>query len=253
MKNLPNYLTASNLICGCIAIVYILSASPYVSETSNWIVLRDNNMLLGAVFIVIAALFDLLDGAAARGLKIYSPIGKYLDSLADVVSFGVAPAMIVYRGLWESMMNKPNSLDISMIWLAPAFLIAVGAAWRLATYDAKGDKYEHFLGLPVPSTGLFIASIPLMYAFGQPPAIIEKVLASPIFWYAIIALFTFLMNSKIEFTKSRNFFLPFTGRLSMIILIIVVLTLLVFMREFAIPVLIFGYIFVHFVRWLIKP
>ncbi len=253
MKNLPNYLTITNLICGCIAITYIMSASPYVSETSHWIVLRDNNMLWGAAFIIIAAVFDLLDGAAARGLKIYSPIGKYLDSLADVVSFGVAPSMIVYRGLWQSMINRPNSLDISMIWMVPAFFIAAGAAWRLATYDYIGDQHQKFLGLPVPTTGIFIASIPLMYALGQPPVFVEKMIASPIFWYLLIFAFTFLMNSKIEFTKSRNFFLPFTGTINLIIIGIALLTLVVFFREFTIPTLLFGYIFIHLIRWLIKP
>ncbi len=253
MKNLPNYLTASNLLCGCIAIVLILSANPYVSETSRWIVLRDNDVMMGSCFIILAAVFDLLDGAAARGLKIYSPIGKYLDSLADVVSFGVAPSMIVYRGLWESFMNKPDSLDISMVWMAPAFLIAIGAAWRLATYDAHGDQHEHFLGLPVPATGLFIASIPLIYAFGEPPVLIDRILLSPIFWYILILVLTYLMNSKIEFTKSSALFIPFTGKYNIIILALVIVTFVAFFREYAIAVLIFTYVFVHFVRWIIRP
>ncbi len=253
MKNLPNYLTAANLLCGCIAIVLIVGADPYVSETSRWIILQDQEVMMGSVFILVAALFDLLDGAAARGLQIFSPIGKYLDSLADVVSFGVAPSMIVYRGLWESFMNRPDSLDISMVWLVPAFFIAVGAAWRLATYDAIGDQHEKFLGLPVPSTGLFIASIPLIYAFGQPPSFIDAAILSPIFWYVIIFLFTYLMNSKVEFTKSRNLFIPFTGKYNLFILILFGLILVVFFGEFAIPIAIFTYIFVHFMRWLIKP
>ncbi len=253
MKNLPNYLTASNLFCGCVAIVLILTSDPYVSESGRWIVLTKPQVIYGSVFILLAAVFDMLDGLAARKLNLYSPMGKYLDSLADVVSFGVAPAMIVYRGLWASFMNKPNALDVNMIWLSFAFLIAVGAAWRLAKYDAYDEGGEFFAGLPVPTVGLFIASIPLMYLLGEPPAFVTSALNSPWFWYLIIFLFTYLMNSKIEFSKSKQFFIPFVGQYFVIALILVVVAMAVFFKFWAIPVLIFLYVFVHLVRWLIKP
>ncbi len=253
MKNLPNYLTASNLFCGCIAIALILTSDPYVSESGRWIVLTQPQMFTGAIFILIAALFDMLDGLAARKLNLYSPMGKYLDSLADVVSFGVAPSMIVFRGLWSSYMNQINALDVSVVWLSFAFLIAVGAAWRLARYDAYDQGGDYFSGLPVPTVGLFIASIPLMYALGEPPAFVNRALSSPWFWYVIIFLFTYLMNSKIEFSRSHRFFIPFVGQYAIIALILVAATLGVFLNYWAVPVLIFLYVFVHLVRWLIKP
>lgn len=253
MKNLPNYLTVANLICGCIAIVYILSAEPVVTENSRWIVLRDSQVMMGSVFILLAAVFDMFDGLAARSLGIYSPIGKYLDSLADVVSFGVAPAMIAYRGLWESWMNLPDALDVSMIWLVPAFLIAASAAWRLATYDTLDSDTEHFIGLPVPTTGLLFASIPLLYALGNPPQWLDSMLNSRIFWYLIIFLFTYLMNSKIEFTKSKNKFVPIENRAALIAIISGAILIIVLFQFYSIPIFIFIYIFVHFVRWLIRP
>ena len=99
MKHLPNLLTLANLVSGCIAIAFILSSQPYVSsigEQEYWVI-GTEQAYWGAIFIVIAAVFDMLDGAAARALQVFSPIGKDLDSLADIISFGVAPSMILFK------------------------------------------------------------------------------------------------------------------------------------------------------------
>src|SRR5947209_7136785 len=104
MRHLPNILTLANLFCGCLAIVCILTAQPfltYQTDTALPVVKWDwvygvQQMQWGGILIFAAAIFDLLDGFAARALRVISPIGKDLDSLADVVSFGVAPAIIMY-------------------------------------------------------------------------------------------------------------------------------------------------------------
>src|SRR5688572_18056268 len=109
MKHLPNLLTLANLICGCIAIVFILNAQPFVSsfnEQDYWVI-GTEQAYMGALFILLAAVFDLLDGFAARALQVFSPIGKDLDSLADIVSFGVAPSMILFKMLWASYIAEP--------------------------------------------------------------------------------------------------------------------------------------------------
>src|SRR3954466_11729588 len=129
MKHLPNLLTLGNLFCGCIAIAYILTAQPYTSMTLEsggvpswkWIYGAEQ-MYFGSIFIFIAGICDLLDGFTARALKLFSPIGKDLDSLADMVSFGVAPSVILFKLLWDAQMGERNAMDVSMLGMAPAFL-----------------------------------------------------------------------------------------------------------------------------------
>ena len=88
----------------------------------------------GSIFIFAAAVFDMLDGAVARALKVFSPIGKDLDSLADVVSFGVAPSMILFKMLWAAHMTQPDAMDVDMMLMSPAFLVACFSALRYSIY-----------------------------------------------------------------------------------------------------------------------
>ena len=113
-----------------------------------------------AAFIFIALLFDFSDGLAARLLNSYSDIGKQLDSLADVISFGVAPAFI----LINQFTFHTTYIDSSLDWLKYfSFLIPVFGALRLAKFNVDTRQKDIFLGLPIPSCGIFIASLPLIY------------------------------------------------------------------------------------------
>ncbi len=103
MKHLPNICTLANLFFGCTAITFILNAPAFLNTITGedyFPVLGMEQMYYGSLFIALAALMDVLDGFAARSLKVHSLIGKDLDSLADVVSFGVAPSMILFKLLW---------------------------------------------------------------------------------------------------------------------------------------------------------
>lgn len=211
MKHLPNLLTLANLFCGCIAIAYIMTAQPYLSMTVGhaglptweWIY-GANQMYLGSFFIVIAAVCDLLDGFVARALKVFSPIGKDLDSLADVVSFGVAPSAILFRLLWDTLAGERNALDANMLGMAPAFLLACFAALRLAKFNISADTQKaYFIGMPTPAVGLFVATFPLVLWF-TPPVVSRyfyMFLQSKWNIYALVAVLCFLMVSKIKFLK----------------------------------------------------
>jgi CDP-diacylglycerol--serine O-phosphatidyltransferase len=136
-KHIPNTLTSANLFCGCIAIVQISSGS----------------LVVASLFILLGALFDFFDGMAARLLKVSSPIGAELDSLADVITFGVAPAYIAYH-LLQSVSENP--------WLPYfAFLLAVFSAVRLAIFNVDTRQTSSFIGLPTPANALFWISIVL--------------------------------------------------------------------------------------------
>lgn len=157
-------------------------------------------MYMGSIFIGIAALCDMLDGFAARALNVFSPIGKDLDSLADVVSFGAAPSMIMFKCLWDARMQQFNAMDASMLSMAPAFLIGCFAALRLAKFNITASAQKnYFIGMPVPAVGILIGSFPIV--LWNNTANVPAILHNTWFLYGVIALVCFLMVSKIKFFK----------------------------------------------------
>ena len=205
MKHLPNLLTLGNLLCGCLAIAYVMTAQPYVYQSMTdgrlqWI-MGTEQLYMGGIFIFIAAVCDMLDGFAARALGVFSPIGKDLDSLADMVSFGVAPSMIMYKCLWDAQMSDPNAFDVNMLSMAPAFLIACFAALRLEKFNiTTSEQKSYFIGMPTPATGIFMASFPLIMWYNPRPEVAALMHGK---WtlYLVIALLCWLMVSKVRFFK----------------------------------------------------
>jgi CDP-diacylglycerol--serine O-phosphatidyltransferase len=146
------------------------------------------NFEMAMLFIVIGAVFDFFDGLAARLLHAYSNIGKDLDSLADDVSFGVAPALIVFTLFKE--INYPDYLSFLANWLPyAAFLIAIFSALRLAKFNNDTRQTTSFIGLPVPANALFWASL---IAGCKPIASYH-----PLLTLALVCLFSWLLVSEI--------------------------------------------------------
>jgi CDP-diacylglycerol---serine O-phosphatidyltransferase len=160
LKHLPNALTCGNLVCGGLGIILVLNGLP---------------LELAALFIYAAALFDFLDGAAARALRLSSPIGKELDSLADLVSFGLLPGMIMYRLMLAS--QAPGQWQVTSQWpgfppqfaLYPAawlaLLIPVFSALRLAKFNIDTRQSDSFIGVPTPANALFISGLAFLFAY----------------------------------------------------------------------------------------
>ncbi|HET9429583.1 MAG TPA: CDP-alcohol phosphatidyltransferase family protein, partial [Chitinophagaceae bacterium] len=130
MKQIPNLFTLLNLMFGCIAIVYILQNGIIIFADSMGTDLVDipEKIWMASLFIGLAGVVDFLDGLVARLFNSTSAMGKQLDSLADVVSFGVAPGMIVYQFLRLGFAQEENGLDVSIVWLVPAFILSCAAA-----------------------------------------------------------------------------------------------------------------------------
>ena len=171
-RHIPNALTCMNLFSGCIACVMAFHA----------------NFEMAMLFIVIGAVFDFFDGLAARLLHAYSNIGKDLDSLADDVSFGVAPALIVFS-LFKQI-DYPDYLSFLANWLPyAAFLIAIFSALRLAKFNNDTRQTTSFIGLPVPANALFWASL---IAGCYPIASYH-----PLLTLALVCLFSWLLVSEI--------------------------------------------------------
>jgi len=208
MKQLPNLFTLLNLLFGCIAIVYILQPGlvplytnngallmPDISDLGTQYVSIPQQMFMASLFISLAAVIDFLDGFVARWMKATSAIGAQLDSLADVVSFGVAPSLIIYQFLRLSFAQQDNGLQVPFIFLVPAFVIACAGAYRLARFNLDTEHTNYFKGVPIPANGLLIASFPLIY-WTNNYSFITDVLISPWFWYALIIILSWLMVSK---------------------------------------------------------
>jgi CDP-diacylglycerol--serine O-phosphatidyltransferase len=149
VKNIPNILTLLNLFSGCIAIVLVFSGAYTIA---SWM-------------IILAAGFDFLDGTAARLLNARSELGKQLDSLADVVSFGVAPASMMYA-LLANASGQPVSVYIHIAAL-PAFFIAIFSALRLAKFNIDDTQSDSFRGLPTPANALFICALPYIQLYAH--------------------------------------------------------------------------------------
>lgn len=211
-RYLPNFLTCCNLLCGCFGIVYCL----------------EERTIPAAYFVWAAGVFDFFDGFAARMLKVTSPIGKELDSLADMVSFGLLPSLVMYKMIAASS---------AIPWLPyVAFFIAICSALRLAIFNVDETQSDSFKGLNTPANTLFITSLPLVY--GQVGTWLFQD------WVLVLITITFslLMISRIEFFAFK--FKDFTWNNNKVrfTFIAVSLVLLALLGKLALPLLILLYI-----------
>ena len=162
-KHIPNLLTCGNLLAGSLAVVFTL---------------YHHRPDVAMALIVLAAVFDFFDGLVARALGVSSPIGKDLDSLADVVSFGLAPATLVWYTL--------QGLGITSVWSYGVFLLVAFAALRLAKFNNDTRQSTSFLGLPVPSNALFFlgytSSLPMVvFLLGSVGALVVTLVLTLLF------------------------------------------------------------------------
>lgn len=211
-RHIPNLLTCCNLICGCLGVVFVLEGRTFPA----------------AYFVWTAGVFDFFDGFAARMLKVNSPIGKELDSLADMVSFGLLPSLVMYK-----MMTSVDSPDY-IPYLA--FLIAVFSALRLAIFNIDTRQTDSFRGLPTPANAFMITALPLLT--GTAAEFLQS------YWVlvAITILSSYLMVSDIELfaLKFKNFSWK-DNKIRFTFLLISVL-LLATLQLAAIPLIILFYI-----------
>jgi len=222
-KHIPNMLTCGNLLSGCLSILYITKEMP----------------IAASIMILVAGLFDFLDGLAARLLHAHSPIGGDLDSLSDVVSFGVAPGFIMYW-LMSQAFAKPI-LPIGQVDILPcvAFLLAIFSALRLARFNIDETQKSSFRGLPAPGMALFVVSITL--ALHQTGHLLDGYLG---FWpiFVFVILLSFLMVSNIRFFSFKMKTAKWEGNeVRWIFLIIAIISIAIF-RFLALPFVMLLYV-----------
>jgi CDP-diacylglycerol--serine O-phosphatidyltransferase len=249
MKQLPNLFTLLNLIFGCLAIVCILQNGIMVytdNESGAQLVDIPEKIWLASLFIGLAAVVDFFDGFLARLFKANSEIGKQLDSLADMVSFGVAPAMILYQFLRLSFAQQENGLDTSIIWLAPVFILSAAAAWRLAKFNLDAGQERSFKGVPTPAVGLLIASFPLIY-WNVNAQWVRDLLLNKWFIYALVIILSYLMVSGLRFLNFKFSNFDLKNNLSRYLIIIIAIAAIVILKWLSVPVIFLTYVLVSLI------
>jgi len=242
MKNIPNYFTLLNLVLGCVAIILILQTGEGIINYNgeDWKVYLPEKVAWGAMCIGLAAVVDFLDGFVARLFKASSPLGAQLDSLADVVSFGVAPGMILYQMLRISHAYEPNGLDVSLGWLLPALIVPCAAAWRLAVFNLDPGQAYGFKGMPTPATGLLIASFPLILLNDRFD--LQRFLLNKWFLYGLILVLSWLMVSKLPLMALKFKTYGFKDNIPKWVLAGIVLIAALLLGWVAVPVAFIAYI-----------
>ncbi|MCR5036820.1 MAG: CDP-diacylglycerol--serine O-phosphatidyltransferase [Bacteroidales bacterium] len=212
-KHIPNTITCCNLLSGCVSILF----------TCN------NHLVWASAMIFIAAIFDFLDGFAARTLDAKSPIGGELDSLSDVVSFGVAPSFIVAWFLSKSGIGWWVH-DVNLFPML-GFILAAFAAVRLAKFNIDTRQSHNFIGLPVPAVGLFIASLPFL-----------TMEMNPYLLLAMVAIFSWLMISEVPFFSFKIKNLRFKDNVLRYFVVIFAIIAVIIMKLAALPFVFLFYI-----------
>lgn len=248
MKHIPNFFTLLNLIFGCFAIVFVLQNGISIQYGAEGAQLVDipERIFLAPLFIGLAAVVDFLDGFIARLFGASSEMGKQLDSLADVVSFGVAPSMIIYQFLRLSFAKEEGGLETSMMWLAPAFIVAAAAAFRLAKFNIDTRQKFGFFGVPTPAVGLLVASFPLIY-WNADTVFIRDVFLNKWIWYAVILLLSWLMVANIPIMALKFRDLSLKNNLPKLVLLLTAILALIFLKWLAVPVIFIAYIILSLV------
>lgn len=226
-KHIPNSITCLNLFSGCLGIVFAFQG----------------NLTWASYAIVIAAILDFFDGMLARLLKAYSDMGKELDSLADVVSFGVLPSVIIYH-----LFGLSPQLEFGSIWLSfSAFIIAVFSALRLAKFNIDTRQSENFIGLPSPANALLVASFPLIIIesntyFGD--LILNQ-------WFLLIfsLIMSMLLVAEVPLISLKFKTLNVKENLLRYVLIFSSVALLVFLKFEAVPIIIIIYFLISVLQF----
>ena len=226
---ISNLLTLSNLLCGMIATVAILT---------------DGDLHLAFWLLVLAAVFDCFDGFTARLLHQSSPIGLQLDSLADMVSSGVAPTAVMLTLAWQAG-SSWWAADTGGPWSWIVLLLAVGTALRLAKFNIDDTQRTEFCGLPSPAAGLFCASLGLLHAEGMLSLPYEAVLLAA-------AATAWLMISPIRMFALKFHGFGWTGNRLRYLFLGACVVLILTLGAYAIPAIFVLYVVVSLVRWLLQ-
>lgn len=238
-KHIPNSITLGNLLCGCFALVNAFKG----------------DLVWSAYFVGIALVLDFFDGFTARALKVSSAIGKDLDSLADMVTFGLVPGVVMFHLINYSvsdLTNPVNSVWIQYSEVSPiaylAFSITIFSAVRLAKFNNDTRQTQSFIGLPTPANAMIICSIPLILAF-QPNVFFNSMLMKHTEYLIVLtALLSYLLVAELPlFALKFKTFAWADNKLVYVFLMCSVVGIAL-LKFIAIPIIILLYILISIVN-----
>ena len=233
-KHIPNIVTLGNLFCGTLATIYAVGG----------------HFEMTALFVVLGIFLDFFDGFFARVLKVSGELGKQLDSLADMVTSGVVPGIVLFVLLGNSQ-QIPYEIDsefkFSMGLPLLGLIVTLSACYRLAKFNLDTRQSESFIGLPTPAMSLFIVSLPLVQMHSDID-FVKDLIGNNYFLIGITILFSFLMNSEFHLfsLKFKNYGVK--ENLFKYILILFSIILLITIEYLAVPVIIISYVILSMLK-----
>jgi CDP-diacylglycerol--serine O-phosphatidyltransferase len=233
-RHLPNALTCLNLLCGCLALTFIFQGK----------------LVTSAYLVGIAAVADFFDGLLARALRVSSPIGKDLDSLADMVSFGVVPGAIMFELLGQSFFGQVFNSDSLSPFTAPGglgalvpfcgFIISIFSALRLAKFNNDTRQTTSFIGLPTPACTLVVASLPLILA--QDNFDLKNIILNPWLLLGLTVLLSGLLVAELPLFALKFKNLRWLGNRRRFIFVALALVLVITLHAAGIPLAVLLYV-----------
>ncbi len=225
MKHLPNALTLANLFCGCCALLYTFYWQPEMA----------------ALFTAGSFVFDYLDGMVARALHVSSPLGKELDSLADVVSFGVVPGAMLYRLLsGDVSISAAFGPSFVEVWALPAFVLSAFSALRLGKFNLDTRQTNYFIGLSTPASTVFVLGLTLTAhqdLFG-----LKDIIGNQWFLYGIVAGLSALLISEIPMFGMKIKSFDWKSNVFNLVFLLLFVVLVFFLKALALSAIIVCYI-----------
>lgn len=227
-KHIPNLLTLGNLFCGTVACIFAVQA----------------NFTLAGLFVAIGIFFDFFDGFVARILNVSGALGKQLDSLADMVTSGVVPGIIMFNLLSNNQIVPFNFKDEWVMHSYVPFLgliVTLGACYRLAKFNIDTRQSDSFIGLPTPAMTLFVISLPLIKEYSD-FEIAQNLIDNNYFLCTIILLLTYLMNAELGLFSLKFKEYSIKKNLMKYLFLVVSIPMILFLKYVSIPLIIIIYI-----------
>ncbi|MDV6168403.1 CDP-alcohol phosphatidyltransferase family protein [Flavobacterium sp. DG1-102-2] len=242
-NHIPNLITLCNLSSGLIALLYAFNT----------------HYQMAFVWVAIGIFFDFWDGFFARILKVQSELGLQLDSLADMVTSGVVPGLVMYQMLSDIATNQEEynlSSDNFYLGILPfaGFIITLASCYRLAKFNVDKRQTDSFIGLPTPANALFILSLPVIEAHSDGTGVVFELLSNPFVLIAVSLLSAYMLNAEIPlFSLKVKYFNWETNKIQVVFLILSILFLF-FFQYVGIPLIILSYVLLSVINnKFVKP
>jgi len=238
-KHIPNILTLLNLLSGTIAVFFAVK----------------EQMVIAALFVFVGILFDFADGFVARLLNVQGELGKQLDSLADVVTSGLVPGIVMFQLILASVSNKSWAVDgysmielslndyFSVVYITSmiGLLFTLAAAYRLAKFNIDERQTSSFIGLPTPAASLVVLSLPLIMQYSN-NEIVVNIIQNTWFLIGLTLLLCYLMNAEIPLFSLKFKDYKWKNNKVKFVFVLVTLILVVALQFIAIPLVIIWYV-----------